>query len=250
MSEKKIKAYELSIKIKPDDITVSSTDKDEQKKIDSEKIESAFLTSTYYILKDMDLSKTNIPLENFTSSSNLLRALGNMYSPPDVLNTDSLTYESSKEKQKRIIVNNINFLLGKIFDSSKEVSIKGVKTKYTPHEVRWDENYKEDVYDIKIKIGIGIVSSSGSTIIDSMRGFCSKNNNAVKKMFKEIMGKNPINIESFKNDNNKSVVKVSFNQGKGGKRVKTKKRKTKYNKKNRRNNKKNKLKKTTIKKNK
>lgn len=245
MSEKKIIAYKLSIKIKPDDITVSSTDKDEQRKINGKQIESAFLTDTYYILKDIDLSKTNIPLENFTSSSNLLRALGNMYSPPDVLNTDSLTYETIKKKQKRIIVNNINFLLGKIFDSSKEVSIEGIKTKYTPHEVRWNEDYEEDINDIKIKVGIGIVSSSGSTIIDSMRGFCSKNNQAVKKMFKKIMGKNPIIIKSFENDNNKSVVKVSF---KGGKRVKTKKRKTKYNKKNRRNNKKNKSKKTTIKK--
>lgn len=248
MSEKKIIAYKLSIKIKPDDITVSSTDKDEQRKINDKKIESAFLTDTYYILKDMDLSKTNIPLENFTSSSKLLRALGNMYSPPDVLNTDSLTYETIKKKQKRIIVNNINFLLGKIFDSSKEVSIEGIKTKYTPHEVRWNEDYEEDIYDIKIKVGIGIVSSSGSTIIDSMRGFCSRNNQAFKKMFKEIMGKNPIIIKSFENDNNKSVVKVSFNKSKGGKRRKTKKNKTKYNKKNRINNKKNKSKKTTIKK--
>lgn len=245
MSEKTIKAYELSIKIKPDDITVSSRDKDEQRKINGKQIESAFLTDTYYILKDIDLSKTNIPLEKFTSSSGLLRALGNMYSPPDVLNTDSLTYESSKEKQNTIIVNNINFLLGKIFDSSKEVSIEGVKTKYTPHEVRWNEDYKEDIYDIKIKIGIGIVSSSGIPFIDSMRGFCSRNNQAFKKMVKKMTGKNPINIESFKNDNNKSVVKVSF---KGGKRVKTKKRKTNYNKKNRINNKKNKSKKTTIKK--
>jgi hypothetical protein len=60
-----------------------------------------------------------------------------------------------------------------------------------------------------------------------------------------IQKKDPINIESFENDNKKSVVKVSF---KGGKSPKTKKRKTKYNKKNRRNNKKNKSKKITIKK--
>jgi hypothetical protein len=245
MSEKKIIAYELSIKIKPDDITVSSTDKNEQKIIDNKIIESAFLTDTYYILKDMDLSKTNIPLRNFKSSTGLLKALGDMYLPPDVLDKEKYDYENGKKKQNRIVVNNINFLLGKIFDSSKEVSIKGVKTKYTPNEVRWDETYKEDLYNIKIKIGIGIVSSSGSTIIDSMRGFCSKNNNAVKKMFKNLTGKNPIDIESFGNDNNKSVVKVSF---KGGKSPKTKKRKTKYNKKNRRNNKKNKSKKTTIKK--
>lgn len=245
MSEKKIIAYELSIKIKPDDITVSSTDKNEQKIIDNKKIESAFLTDTYYILKDMDLSKTNIPLENFTSSSKLLRALGDMYFPPDVLDTKKNDYESGKNNQNNNIVNNINFLLGKIFDSSKEVSIKGVESKYIPNEVRWDGTYKEDVYNIKIKIGIGIVSSSGSTIIDIMRGFCLKNNNAVKKMFKNLTGKNPIDIESFGNDNNKSVVKVSF---KGGKSPKTKKRKTKYNKKNRRNNKKNKSKKTTIKK--
>ena len=247
MSEKKINAYQLSIKIKPDDITVSSTDKNEQIKIDSKKIESAFLTDTYYILKDMDLSKTDIPLENFTSASKLLKALGGMYSPPDVLNTDLLSDKDSKEKQNIIIINNINFLLGKIFDSSKEVNIKGVVNKYKSNEIRWDKKYKEDDYnyDIKIKIGIGIVSSSGSKIIDSMRGFCSKNNNAVKKMFKKLTGKDPINIESFENDNKKSVVKVSF---KGGKSLKTKKRKTKYNKKNRRNNKRNKSKKTTIKK--
>ena len=244
MSEK-IKAYELSIKIKPDDISVSSTDKNEQKIIDNKKIESAFLRDTYYILKDMDLSKTNIPLENFTSSSKLLRSLGDMYLPPDVLDTKKNDYELGKNKQNKNIVNNVNFLLGKIFDNSKEVSINGIETKYIANEVRWDKTYKEDLYNIKIKIGIGIVSSSGSTIIDSMRGFCSRNNKAVKKMIRELTGKNPIDIESFENDNNKSVVKVSF---KGGKRVKTKKRKTKYNKKNRRNNKKNKSKKTTIKK--
>ena len=248
MSEKKIKAYKLSISIKPDDINVSYTDKNEENKIGENEIESAFPTDEFYILKDMDLSKTNIPLRNFKSSSGLLKALGDMYLPPDVLDTEKFDYETGKKKQNINIVNNINFLLGKIFDTTKEVSIPGFKNKYTPTGVTWNGLFNEDDnnYDIEIEIGIGLVSSSGSQTVDSARGFCSRNHNALKKMIKNIMGKNSPKIKSYKNDKNTSVVNVNFKRrkgGKGGKRIKTKKNKTKYNKKNRSKN-------TTIKRNK
>jgi len=249
MSEKKIKAYKLSISIKPDDINVSYTDKNEENKIGEKEIKSAFPTDEFYILKDMDLSKTNIPLRNFKSSSGLLKALGDMYLPPDVLDKEKFDYETGKKKQNRNIVNNINFLLGKIFDTTKEVSIPGFKSKYTPTGVTWDEIFNEDEndYDIEIDIGVGLVSSSGSQNIDSARGFCSRNHNALKKMIKKMMGKTSPKIKSYKSDNNKSVLTVNFKKGKGGKggkrgnRVKTKKHKTKYNKKKKSKN-------TTIKK--
>ena len=245
MSENKIKAYKLSISIKPDDINVSYTDKNEQNKIGEGEIESAFPTNEFYILKDMDLSKTNIPLRNFKSSTGLLKALGDMYLPPDVLDKEKYDYETGKKKQNRIVVNNINFLLGKIFDTTKEVSIPGFKSKYRPTEVKWDKKFDEDdnKYEIEIEIGLGLVSSSGYQTVDSSRAFCSRNHNALKKMIKKIMGKTTPKIKSYKSDKNKSVLNVNFKRSKGGKRVKTKKHKTKYNKKNRSKN-------TTIKRNK